>query len=148
MIKDFRKTIKFKIKIKMLNLVFLPFCNYHTLWLKILKTWPTLLHNRMGQFWVLRKVRLFAIPLGAKWRNKITKMILIQKPMRATHLKVLFSKNSRGHSNLLPLWMFSYCTIFLSYGKISLMSIWRLSANQANLTLNLTIWTLILSVTD
>ena len=42
--------------------------------------------------------------------------------MRATHLKVLFSKNSRGHSNLLPLWMFSYCTIFLSYGKISLMS--------------------------
>ena len=46
----------------------------------------------VGQFWVLSKNRLFVAPLCAKGRNTIKKMILIQKPLRATHLKVIFSK--------------------------------------------------------
>ena len=57
-----------------------------------------LLYSSVGQFWVLSKESLLVVPLGAKWSNKIEKMILIQKPMRTTttHLKILFSKNSRG----------------------------------------------------
>ena len=48
------------------------------------------LPSRVGQFWVLRKIKLCVVPLGA--------MILIQKPTRATHFKVLFPKNSRGQN--------------------------------------------------
>ena len=30
--------------------------------------------NRVGWFWVLSKGRLFMVPLGVKWRNKIKKL--------------------------------------------------------------------------
>ena len=43
----------------------------------------------------MREFPTLVVLLGAKWRNKIN---LIQNPMRATHLKVLFSKNSRGQN--------------------------------------------------
>ena len=43
----------------------------------------------------MREFPTLVVSLGAKWRNKIN---LIQNPIRATHLKVLFSKNSRGQN--------------------------------------------------
>ena len=43
----------------------------------------------------MREFPTLVVSLGAKWRNKIN---LIQNPMRATHLKVLFSKHSRGRN--------------------------------------------------
>ena len=47
---------------------------------------------------LMSKVPTLVVPLSAKWRSKILKIILIQKPIRATHWKVLFSKNSRGQN--------------------------------------------------
>ena len=41
----------------------------------------------------MREFPTLVVLLGAKWRNKIN---LIQNPMRATHLKVLFSKKNTG----------------------------------------------------
>ena len=41
----------------------------------------------------MREFPTLVVSLGAKWRNKIN---LIQNPMRATHLKVLFSKKNPG----------------------------------------------------
>ena len=40
------------------------------------------------------------VPLDAKWREKNKKIILVQNPMRATLLKFIFSKNSRGKKDV------------------------------------------------
>ena len=53
--------------------------------------------NRVGWFWVISKGRLFMVPLGVKWRNKIKKnWFWYKNKIRSTHLKVKFSKNSKG----------------------------------------------------
>ena len=56
--------------------------------------------SRVGRFGVLSICRLFVVPLGAKWREKNKKIIFVQNPMRATLLKVIFSKNSRGKKDV------------------------------------------------
>ena len=51
-------------------------------------------HSRVGRFWVLRKVRLFLVPLGAKGRNEILKNYFDPKT-NERYQYILFSKKSR-----------------------------------------------------
>ena len=98
---------------------------------------------RVGRFWVLRKVKLCVVPLGAKWILKIKKWFWSKNQRELPILRSYFQKNPGGKILKKNFTIYFWC--FLDFLKSVLFDFFEgLVFIAGNFFLDVSFWILVL----